>query len=64
MMMMTTKGTAKPVPSPAHREALRESINDIETSVNTALIVWGNHNPDVRRLLLAFRGDLREALGT
>jgi hypothetical protein len=66
MMMTTTKTTkaaAKPAPTPAQREALRESIHDVETSVNCALIVWGKTNPDVRRVLLAFRGDLREALG-
>ena len=50
-------------PPAPDKDAMAESIRDVESAINVALIVWGDHNPAVRRALLTCRGDVREALG-
>ena len=45
-----------------HQLDKRETIRDVEFAINTALLVWEDDDPVVRRILLACRGDLREHL--
>src|SRR4051812_4381536 len=39
------------------------AIRELKLSINTALIVFGDENLALRRVLLTARGDIREALG-